>query len=29
MKLAGYGYLAEEDLFAAQGDAALGIQWRE
>ena len=26
IKLAGYGYLAEEDLFAAQGDAALGIQ---
>ena len=26
IKLAGYGYLAEEDLFAAQGDAAVGIQ---
>jgi branched-chain amino acid transport system substrate-binding protein len=26
IKLAGYGYLAEEDLFAAQGDAAIGIQ---
>ena len=26
IKLAGYGYLVEEDLFAAQGDAALGIQ---
>jgi branched-chain amino acid transport system substrate-binding protein len=26
MKLAGYGYLVEEDLFAAQGDAALGVQ---
>jgi len=26
MKLAGYGYLVEEDLFGAQGDAAVGIQ---
>jgi branched-chain amino acid transport system substrate-binding protein len=25
IKLAGYGYLAEEDTFAAQGDAAVGI----
>jgi branched-chain amino acid transport system substrate-binding protein len=25
IKLAGYGYLAEEDTFAAQGDAALGV----
>ena len=25
MKLAGYGYLAEEDTFTAQGDAAIGI----
>lgn len=25
IKLAGYGYLVEEDLFSAQGDAALGI----
>lgn len=25
MKLAGYGYLAEEDTFTAQGDAALGV----
>jgi branched-chain amino acid transport system substrate-binding protein len=24
-KLAGYGYLAEEDTFTAQGDAAIGI----
>jgi branched-chain amino acid transport system substrate-binding protein len=26
IKLSGYGYLVEEDLFAAQGDAAVGIQ---
>ena len=25
MKLAGYGYLAEEDTFTAQGDAAIGV----
>lgn len=25
MKLAGYGYLAEEDTFAAQGEAAIGV----
>jgi branched-chain amino acid transport system substrate-binding protein len=26
IKLAGYGYLVEEDLLTAQGDAALGVQ---